>query len=65
MLLIFLIFFALFSVAYALFGAVIIYHLERYVPPGRSPHRIFIAIFLLAAITLWTFALLYLMQIPK
>ena len=60
-----LIFFVLFSIVYGLFGAAIIYHLERYVPPGRSPHRIFIAIFLLTAITLWMLALLYLVQIPR
>ena len=56
-------FFALFSIVYALFGAAIIYHLERYVPSGKSPHRVFIAIFLLAAVTLWTLALLYLVRI--
>ena len=65
MFLILLIFFILFSIIYGLFGAAIVYHLERYVPPGKSPHRIFIAIFSITALTLWTLALLYLLQIPK
>ena len=65
MFLVLLIFFILFSILYGLFGAVIVYHLERYVPPGKSPHRIFIAIFLLTAMTLWTLALLFLLQIPR